>query len=75
MLSVIVELALSMAFVLPSKSIIGIKGNDIEYIKLTELPILDRYSTGSQISKNEVVGAFINKELIKLKDETNLPVK
>ena len=62
-------------FVVDSKEYLGIKTNEIINFKLTEIPIMDRYSTGSQISKNEVVGAFINKELIKLKDETNLPVK
>ena len=52
------------AFVSPSKTIIGIKGNDIEYIKLTELPILDRYSTGSSISKQKIKSSFIVSELV-----------
>ena len=36
-------------------------------IKLTELPILDRYSTGSQISKNALTDAYIIPELTRSK--------
>ena len=47
------------AFVVPTKNTIGLKGNDISYAKLTELPIADRYSTGSVISKVKLTSAFI----------------
>ena len=56
------------AFVADSKEFIGIKTNEIIIFKLTEIPIMDRYSTGSQISKKGIDDAFINAELVKLKD-------
>ena len=45
------------------KELIGIKkNNDIDYIKNTEMPIMDRLSTGSNIAKS-ITDAFIVKEL------------
>ena len=38
---------------------IGLKNEDIVSLKLTELPIADRYSIGSQITKRELNDAFI----------------
>ena len=52
-------------FIVSNKDFIGIKNNDIKIIKNTEIPILDRYSTGSQISKEPISTAFVNVELIK----------
>ena len=46
-------------FICDSKEYIGIKNGEINNIKLTELPIVDRYSTGSQISKKNLDDAFI----------------
>jgi len=46
-------------FIEDSKKYIGLKNSDINSVKLTELPIADRYSTGSQISKHELVDAFV----------------
>ena len=48
-----------------SKNYIGIKNGEINTIKLTELPIADRYSTGSQISKHQLNDAFIIATLIR----------
>ena len=48
-----------------SKNFIGIKNEEINYIKLTELPIADRYSTGSQISKKKIEDSFLQASLIK----------
>ncbi|MBR1377467.1 MAG: DNA topoisomerase IV subunit A [Bacilli bacterium] len=46
-------------FIISNKSIIGIKSlEDIKEIKDTEAPILDRYSTGSNISSKNIVDAF-----------------
>lgn len=45
-------------FIEDSKNYIGIRNSDITNIKLTELPIVDRYSTGSLISKHELNDAF-----------------
>ena len=39
---------------------------DIESIKVTELPIVDRYSTGSVISKKGIKDCFIINDLVKL---------
>ncbi len=50
-------------FVTPTKNLLGLKGNDIEYVKLTELPIADRYSTGSVITKLKLTEAFIRADL------------
>ena len=46
-------------FIEDSRNYIGLKNEDIVNIKLTELPIADRYSTGSQISKKPITDAFL----------------
>lgn len=46
-------------FVISSKCHIGIKGRDITLFKATEFPILDRYSTGSQLTKETLSDAFV----------------
>ena len=53
-------------FIEDSKNYIGLRNGEIKTIKLTEVPILDRYSTGSQISKKELTSAF---EIVTLKRE------
>ena len=57
-------------FIIDNKKHIGIKNGDINVLKVTELPILDRYSTGSQISKKELEDAFVISEL-ENKEENN----
>jgi len=47
------------------KNYIGIKNGEINTLKLTELPIADRYSTGSQISKHQLNDAFIIATLVR----------
>ena len=59
------------AFVVPTKNILGLKSNEIDYVKLTELPIADRYSTGSTITKIKAKDAFIVAELITKKELSN----
>ena len=59
------------AFMVSSKDHIGIKTSDIKYIKSSEIPIMDRYSTGSIIVKDNVKLSFKNVELIKQKDLSN----
>ena len=56
---------------LPSREFIGLKGEDINIIKLTEIAIMDRYSTGSVITKDRVKEVFITCELTK-KDDLNM---
>ncbi|MDD2392220.1 MAG: DNA topoisomerase IV subunit A [Bacilli bacterium] len=60
------------AFIANPKTSLGLKqGNDFDYIKITELPITDRNSVGSTISKNNIDAVFIEQELTKKEDETN----
>ena len=56
-------------FVVDNKEFIGIKNDDIKTMKLTELPIADRYSTGSLISKHQLTDAFIVANLTKATQE------
>ena len=55
-------------FVVPTKHTLGLKGNSIDYVKLTELPIADRYSTGSTIIKSRLLDSFIVAEYTSKKD-------
>jgi topoisomerase-4 subunit A len=51
-------------FIINSKHSLGLKfKEDIEIIKLTELPIADRYSTGTSLSKHQIFDVYIEKEL------------
>ena len=60
-------------FITDSKNYIGIKNNDINMIKLTELPISDRHSTSSQITKHNIIDAFIEASLERnVKEQINL---
>jgi len=57
-------------FIINSKNNLGLKfKEDIETIKLTELPIADRYSTGTSLSKHQILDVFIEKELEDPKNE------
>ena len=56
------------SFVASTKDHIGIVNGDIEILKVTDLPISDRYSTGSNISKKELSNAFVVSELFKKDD-------
>ena len=47
------------AFIVDTRCHIGIKNGDITKLKVTELPIADRYSTGTQISKHNLTDAFV----------------
>ena len=46
-------------FIDDAKSHIGLKNGDITIVKGTELPIADRYSTGTQLVKKELSDAFL----------------
>ena len=62
-------------FVINYKETLGLKlKSEIIDIKLTELPIMDRYSTGSTISKSEIVDVFENKTL-ESKEEVNKKIE
>ena len=53
------------AFPCTGKEHIGLKTVNMEQIKITELPIMDRYSTGSVISKLDLLDIFLIKDLEK----------
>ena len=59
------------AFINDNKTYYGLKTNsdDIETVKQTEIPILDRYKTGSNITKKTIVDVFQVKELETYKKE------
>ena len=61
-------------FIEDPKNYIGIKNEDIVNLKLTELPIADRYSIGSQISKRELNDAFVIATLTR-QEKTQTQVK
>ena len=51
-------------FIINSKHNLGLKfREDIELIKLSELPIADRYSTGTSLSKHDILDVFVEKTL------------
>ena len=53
------------SFVINSKVELGIITDEVNYLKITELPICDRYQTGSTISKLDIEKAFIKASLEK----------
>ena len=56
-------------FIEDNKVFIGLKNGDITTVKITELSIADRYSTGTQISKHNLTDAFIVSSLTSNKRE------
>ena len=64
------------ALIPTNKDHIGIKNGDITLIKPTELPITDRYSTGSTVNKKGLDSAFLYKTLEQSKEiEDTTPKK
>ena len=61
-------------FTVDSKNYVGLITDEINEIKLTELSIMDRYSTGNSITKNKIVDAFVVCNLVKKgdKEESNI---
>lgn len=55
-------------FVIDAKRQLGLRNDTIHYVKSVELPILDRYSTGSQVIKGLLADAFVVLELQKKED-------
>lgn len=56
-------------FIVDNKVMIGIKNDSINTVKITELPIADRYSTGTSISKHNLLTAFPVESLEEDNDE------
>ena len=66
------------AFITDNRNYLGLKNDSITEIKVTELPIADRYSTGSQISKHNLNDAFVVASLStanESQDELNIEVQ
>ena len=61
-------------FTVDSKNYLGIKTDEINELKLTELSIMDRYSTGNNITKKKIVDAFIVCNLIKKGDNNEASI-
>jgi topoisomerase-4 subunit A len=56
-------------FIIPAKSVISLKlGIDFKDIKLTELPITDRYSTGTMLTKTNIDDVLLKREVVKETD-------
>ena len=62
-------------FAIDAKEHIGIKTSILETIKLTELSIMDRYSTGNNITKEKIVDAYPVVKLIKKEDTESNNIK
>lgn len=54
---------------------VGLKSSSIRLLKNTEFPIMDRYSTGSSISKEEVHDCFLVSNLMKKEELESGPLK
>ena len=62
-------------FVSSGREHVGLITSDINYIKLTELPILDRYSTGGNISKKKFTDVFMLKSLEEKHEDEEVEIK
>ena len=61
---------IAKTLIISNRHEIGIKyATDIEYMKNTEIGIMDRYSTGSQVSKNKLMTIFEKQDLVKEEEE------
>ena len=56
-------------FITDNRNSIGLKNDTIDIIKLTSLPISDRHSTGTSITKHKINNTFIVQTLNKQKEE------
>ncbi len=59
------------SFILSGKQTIGIKcGTDLTELKISELPIVDRYSTGTTLTKQKIEDAYLVANLINENERT-----
>lgn len=61
------------SFIIKNKVDLGIVTDEVKYMKITELPIGDRYQTGSTISKENIDKSFI-KTNIKEQEDSEIDV-
>ena len=57
------------SFIIKNKVELGLVTDEINYLKITELPICDRYQTGSTISKQKVEDSFIKTNITEEKEQ------
>ena len=57
------------SFIIKNKVELGLVTDEINYLKITELPICDRYQTGSTISKNQIEDSFIKTNITEEKEQ------
>ncbi len=61
-------------FAVSNNSHLVLRSDTIDTIKLTELPILDRYSTGSIITKKEIIDVNVLIGLVKKDEDTKVEI-
>ncbi len=61
------------SFIIKNKVDLGLVTDEVKYMKITELPIGDRYQTGSNISKENIESSFI-KAGLKEQEEPEIDV-
>ena len=67
---------IAKALIISNRHEIGIKyANEINYMKITEIGIMDRYSTGSLVSKNKLLTIFERQDLVKEVEEKKEEIK
>ena len=62
-------------FITDSKNHLGLRNGKIIIVKLTELPIADRYSTGTQLTKQKLNDAYIVTGLSKAKKDQDVLIE
>ncbi len=63
------------SFVINGRVELGILTNEINFIKITDLPICDRLQTGSNITRDTINGVFIRPNISKEIEEKNVSLE
>ena len=62
------------SFIIKNKVDLGVVTNEINYMKITELPICDRYQTGTNISRDNIENVFIKTDVFKEEESEEIDV-
>ena len=62
------------SFIVKNKVDLGVVTNEINYMKITELPICDRYQTGTNISRDNIENVFIKADISKEEEPEEIDV-
>lgn len=58
------------SYIISSKNMLGIKSDDyVKEVKVTEIPIMDRYSNGSYVIKDRIIDSYIVTNMVSKEDE------